>query len=94
MKRFYYALLFSFIGITLAAQKPILPFVEEGKKWTVFVSDHKMGSIWQMHFGGVNYFMQGDTVIGSHVCKKNLHFQLCRGVTGSPFRHHLLRQPI
>lgn len=84
MKRFYYALLFSFIGITLAAQKPILPFVEEGKKWTVFVSDHKMGSIWQMHFGGVNYFMQGDTVIGSHVCKK---IYTSNFVEGSPVLH-------
>ncbi len=70
MKRFFYTLLFSFSGIMLAAQTPTSPFVEEGKTWYVLVSDHQMGSAWERYFGGVHYFIQGDTVIGSQVCKK------------------------
>ena len=69
-KRFFYALLLSFISIILAAQTPTPPFVEEGKTWLVLVSDHQMGSVWEKHFGGINYFIQGDTVIGSQVCQK------------------------
>lgn len=69
-KRFFYALLLSFISIILAAQTPMPPFVEEGKTWLVLVSDHQMGSVWEKHFGGINYFIQGDTVIGSQVCQK------------------------
>lgn len=69
-KRFFYALLLSFISIMLAAQTPTPPFVEEGKTWLVLVSDHQMGSVWEKHFGGINYFIQGDTVIGSQVCQK------------------------
>lgn len=83
-KRFFYALLLSFISIMLAAQTPTPPFVEEGKTWLVLVSDHQMGSVWEKHFGGINYFIQGDTVIGSQVCQK---VYLSHYVEETPIHH-------